>query len=161
VSQTYDWPSFAHVEMLDHAAMSAIDERQAALDVLDRACAAGPIWSTLSWPPPRTGRIVHLDGTVGDAVMVILAADAVELFSGPTRLQLRDCLAPGCVLDVVKQHSDGNGARRPAAIRARVARHYRRHRVGGAAPSSSPIGSPFESQDHPANSRSSSTGSLR
>ena len=119
------------------AAMSAIDERQVALDVLDRSCAARPIWSTLAWPPGQEpGRIVHLDGTVGDAVIALLAADAVELFSGPTRFQLRGCLAPGCVLYFVKQHPRREWCSAGCGNRARVARHYQRHRVAGAAPSS-------------------------
>ena len=112
------------------AAVSTIDERQAALDVLDRSCAARPVWSTLSWPPGREPvRIVHVDGTVGDVVIAVLAAAAVALFSSPARTRLRACLAPGCVLYFVKQHPRREWCSAGCGNRARVARHYRRHRV--------------------------------
>ncbi|WP_225993278.1 CGNR zinc finger domain-containing protein [Actinomadura rudentiformis] len=44
------------------------------------------------------------------------------------RLQLRACLAPGCVLYFLKNHPRREWCTAACGNRARGARHYRRHR---------------------------------
>ncbi len=118
----------------------------AAVNVVNRACARAPSWSELRWPgeespagtastaavegngPARVVRTAHAPAL---AVVAAIAEEAVALFAGPDRLLLRACRAPGCVLYFVRNHprrawcSDGCGNR------ARVARHYQRHHGSG------------------------------
>jgi predicted RNA-binding Zn ribbon-like protein len=77
----------------------------------------------LSWPadgPPQ--RVLH-----GPAAGVI-ATLGVELLAGAERGRLRACLAPHCVLYFVKEHTRREWCSPSCGNRARVARHYQRHR---------------------------------
>ncbi|MCM9083048.1 MULTISPECIES: CGNR zinc finger domain-containing protein [Streptomyces] len=111
-------------------AQSAIGTRDAALAALNEACSATPVWATLHWPSDGDPiRIVRTSDLAGQAVVAMLAGQAVDLFTGDMRPQLRACLAPGCVLYFVKQHSRREWCSAGCGNRARVARHYQRHRV--------------------------------
>ncbi|RKT55881.1 ABATE domain-containing protein [Saccharothrix australiensis] len=55
-----------------------------------------------------------------------IAAEAVELFTGPDRALLRACHAPGCVLYFVRDHPRREWCSPACGNRARAARHYRR-----------------------------------
>jgi predicted RNA-binding Zn ribbon-like protein len=110
------------------AAASTIGTREAALAVLDGACAAAPTWSALRWAVDEApARVVRTRGTVGQAMVAALAEQAVELFAGEPRTQLRACLAPGCVLYFAKDHPRREWCSAGCGNRARVARHYQRH----------------------------------
>jgi predicted RNA-binding Zn ribbon-like protein len=61
-----------------------------------------------------------------DIVLSALAADAIELLTGPLRAELRACGAPGCVLLYVRGHTRREWCSGPCGNRARQARHYRR-----------------------------------
>lgn len=84
---------------------------------------AGLARSELSWPsdgpPERALR--------GPAAGVI-ATLGVELLAGESRGRLRACLAPNCVLYFVKEHTRREWCSPNCGNRARVARHYQRHR---------------------------------
>ncbi|WP_229342586.1 CGNR zinc finger domain-containing protein [Streptomyces flavotricini] len=111
-------------------ARSAIGTRDAALAALNEACGATPVWATLHWPSGGDPtRIVRTGDRAGQAVVAMLAGQAVDLFTGDMRPQLRGCLAPGCVLYFVKQHPRRGWCSAGCGNRARVARHYQRHRV--------------------------------
>jgi predicted RNA-binding Zn ribbon-like protein len=117
------------------AATSAIGDREVALEVLGRSCAAAPTWSTLLWPAGHApGRAMHSGGTPGQAVVSMLAEQTVDLFTGELQPPLRACLAPGCVLYFVKQHPRREWCSAACGNRARVARHYQRHRNDATAP---------------------------
>src|SRR4051812_32613127 len=86
-------------------AIPAGTSRAGALEVLARAGAAAPTWSVLEWPDggePTRG--VQTAAGAGMAAVSLLAEQAVALFSGPRRGELRACLAPGCVLYFLREH---------------------------------------------------------
>lgn len=105
----------------------------AAVEAVNRACAFAPVWSQLSWPdggaPARTGRCAHSRGA---AALSAIAEEAVLLFAGPDRAELRACRAPGCVLYFVRAHPRREWCSAACGNRARVARHYQRHHPGSA-----------------------------
>ncbi len=109
------------------SAASAITTRAAALDVLEGASAAAPLWSTLRWSAgEKPARAVRTRGTAGQAVVSALAEHGVGLFADQ-QTHLRACLAPGCVLYFVKEHPRREWCSAGCGNRARVARHYHRH----------------------------------
>lgn len=110
-------------------AQSPVPDVAEATTMVNRTAAEAPVWPVLSWPEdgaPR--REVRTAVPPGTAVLAELAAGAIELFVGDVRPQLRACLAPGCVLYFVKDHPRREWCSSACGNRARVARHYRRHR---------------------------------
>jgi predicted RNA-binding Zn ribbon-like protein len=73
---------------------------------------------------PRPAVRYHSDRRA-DIVISAIAADAIELITGPARTQLRACRAPGCVLIFLKDHRQ-EWCSNACGNRARQARHYRR-----------------------------------
>lgn len=65
-----------------------------------------------------------------DITCAAFARDAIELITGPERLNLRACGAPGCVLMFLKDHPRREWCSSACGNRARQARHYRRSRGG-------------------------------
>jgi predicted RNA-binding Zn ribbon-like protein len=112
-----------------HAALEGKRVPAAALEVVNGAAARAP----LSRLAVRTdGRLraetrYHAaDAT--DVALAALAADAIELLTGPDREQLRACGAPGCVLVFLRHHPRGRWCSTACGNRARQARHYERTR---------------------------------
>ncbi|MFI9380473.1 CGNR zinc finger domain-containing protein [Kutzneria sp. NPDC052558] len=115
---------------LRRLAADATDDPRAPVTAMSRPDAlatlnalAGLARAELSWPadgPPE--RTLH-----GPAVGVI-ATLGVEMLAGETRGRLRACLAPNCVLYFVKEHTRREWCSPHCGNRARVARHYQRHR---------------------------------
>ena len=115
---------------LRRLAADATDDPRCPTEVVSRPAAlatlnslAGLARSELAWPsdgPPL--RTLH-----GPAVGVI-ATLGVELLAGESRGRLRACLAPNCVLYFVKEHTRREWCSPNCGNRARVARHYQRHR---------------------------------
>jgi predicted RNA-binding Zn ribbon-like protein len=101
----------------------------AAVKVLNRASARAPSSPAARW---RDGDVVaaieHRGASRADIVIAALAADAIELITGPRRADLRACGAPGCVLMFVKNHPRREWCSNACGNRARQARHYRRAR---------------------------------
>jgi predicted RNA-binding Zn ribbon-like protein len=90
--------------------------------------ALGRTWPELVWPgdgPPAPA--YRSRGDAGLAVELI-AHQGVELFTGPGRELLRPCLAPNCLLFFAKDHPRRQWCSPACGNRARVARHYWRHR---------------------------------
>jgi predicted RNA-binding Zn ribbon-like protein len=105
-----------------------------AVAVLNRACASAPAWSELTWSATPT-RIVNRTPDGPDGVLAQVAEDAVDLFTGPRRADLRACHGPGCVRYFLHDHPRREWCSSGCGNRARVARHYQRHRgdqCGGA-----------------------------
>jgi predicted RNA-binding Zn ribbon-like protein len=112
-------------------AASVLSDVPTALGVVNSAAASAPHWSHLQWrgdgDPHRQTRT---EAVPGNAVTAAIAEAAIDLFASETRSELRACLAPGCVLYFVKQHARREWCSAGCGNRARVARHYQRHRSG-------------------------------
>lgn len=111
------------------AAASAIQGPDEALGMLNQCTAGAPRWSSVK--SSATGgmtRSTHTDASPGAAVAALVAEQAIDLFTGELRGDLRACLAPGCVLYFVKQHPRREWCSAACGNRARAARHYQRHR---------------------------------
>lgn len=103
------------------------DVRRAVTD-LNAAVTAASTWPQLDF---RDGALHRRSaGTATPALRALagLAADGVELLSGPDRDRLRACGAPGCVLYFVRDHPRREWCSPACGNRVRAARHYQRHR---------------------------------
>jgi predicted RNA-binding Zn ribbon-like protein len=79
------------------------------------------------------GPVLALDfgrATRSDVVLGALAADAVDLLTGPARDEIRACGAPGCILAFLRSHPRRAWCSGACGNRARQARHYARTRAG-------------------------------
>lgn len=97
---------------------------------LNELSAAAATFATLRWPRSADPEVA-VESTAVDAIEValgIVARDAIALIGGPDRERLRSCPAPGCVLYFVRDHPRRAWCSDACGNRARVARHYRRHR---------------------------------
>lgn len=109
-------------------ATSATTSVSRAIADINRAAAQAP-----SWP-----QLVHRNGdlllaTTGPATparrtLSKIAQQSIELLTGPDRVRLRACHAPGCVLYFVKDHPRREWCSTACGNRARAARHYQRHK---------------------------------
>ncbi|MFC0547929.1 CGNR zinc finger domain-containing protein [Kutzneria chonburiensis] len=138
-----DWPTAAGLDgpvdleqlrtlrrALRRLAADATDDPRQPLDPMSRVAALATVnvlaeqaVTRLSWPadgPPE--RTLH------GPVAGVIATLGVELLAGPERGRLRACLAPNCVLYFVKEHTRREWCSPNCGNRARVARHYQRHR---------------------------------
>lgn len=111
----------------------AAAELAAAVATVNEACARAPLWSRLDWagPPGPPARTVRSAGSAQEAALSWLAEEAVLLFTGPDAGRLRACPGPGCVLYFVRAHPRREWCSAVCGNRARVARHYQRHRASG------------------------------
>jgi predicted RNA-binding Zn ribbon-like protein len=101
----------------------------AALEHLNTIAGTAPSWTALvETPDGELTRVPRSASPPPEAVVSRLAEQGIELFAGPGRQTLRACLAPGCVLYFVRQHPRREWCSAGCGNRARVARHYRRHR---------------------------------
>jgi predicted RNA-binding Zn ribbon-like protein len=86
---------------------------------------AAPRWRELSWRSEPVATERSTAPPVRQALGEI-AAEAVNLFSGPDREQIRACPAPGCVLYFLRQHARREWCSATCGNRVRAARHYDR-----------------------------------
>jgi len=77
--------------------------------------------------PPRAETRYHTPAAT-DVALATIAADAIELLTGPDAEHLRACGAPGCVLMFLKDHPRRTWCSATCGNRVRQARHYRRAR---------------------------------
>lgn len=114
----------------EHAASPSADVVHA-VGIVNHAAAQAPHWSRLDW---RDGveptHDVQTGATTGTAITAGIAEQAIRLFSGEQRHELRACMAPGCVLYFIKQHPRREWCSAACGNRARAARHYQRHKAG-------------------------------
>jgi predicted RNA-binding Zn ribbon-like protein len=89
-------------------------------------------WPELAWPAGgRPRQVIRVAGPPLEFAVRAIAHQGVEFFAGDRRDRLRACLAPNCLLFFLKEHSRREWCSPGCGNRARVARHYRRHRAGG------------------------------
>jgi predicted RNA-binding Zn ribbon-like protein len=112
------------------AAGTGTPDVAAAVRAVNAACARAPLWSRLTWasPPGAPARTLRSAGTGAEAALSWIAEAAVLLFTSPDAGQLRACPGPGCVLYFVRAHPRREWCSAGCGNRARVARHYQRHR---------------------------------
>ena len=97
-----------------------------AVEEINQAAAAAPHWPQLNGFTATT----HTAASPADSVRAEIASDAIRVFSGPGRELLRRCHGPGCILYFVKDHPRREWCSPACGTRARVARHYQRHKEG-------------------------------
>lgn len=131
-------PAAAQLQVLRSAVRAAFasvlsDEYpdRATLDILNAHSSLAPHAAHAVW---RRGALATRRTHFGNAshsavVLATIAADTVDLLTGPRRLDLRRCGAPGCVLVFVKDHPRREWCSPACGNRARQARHYRRHKA--------------------------------
>lgn len=114
------------------AAGTGTPDVTAAVRAVNAACARAPLWSRLTWaaPPGAPARTLRSAGTGPEAALSWIAEEAVLLFTSPDAGRLRACPGPGCVLYFVRAHPRREWCSAVCGNRARVARHYQRHRPG-------------------------------
>jgi len=118
------------------AAGTGTPDVAAAVRAVNAACARAPLWSRLTWasPPGAPARTLRSAGTGPEAALSWIAEAAVLMFTGPDASQLRACPGPGCVLYFIRAHPRREWCSAVCGNRARVARHYQRHRPGANRP---------------------------
>jgi len=118
------------VRELLHSALSGETFSAANLDILNRISADAPRSPVARWrrdAPPVADVDTH-GASRAAVVLAALAADTIDLLTGPRRKALRACGAPGCVLLFVKNHPRREWCSAACGNRARQARHYARTR---------------------------------
>jgi predicted RNA-binding Zn ribbon-like protein len=97
---------------------------------LNAAAAFGPRAPRLSWEVggPELDWVRPGPGTGVDVALATIAADAIEVVSGPLGDSLRACEAHGCVRIFVQDHGRRRWCSRTCGDRVRVARHYEKTR---------------------------------
>jgi predicted RNA-binding Zn ribbon-like protein len=114
-----------------HAAAAGAAQDPAVLAAINRAAARAPHSPAIV---PRgdglAAAVDHHGASRADVVVAALAADAIDLLTGPRGADLRGCHAPGCVLIFLKDHPRREWCCNACGNRARQARHYRRTRGG-------------------------------
>lgn len=102
--------------------------RADAVRTVNRLAAASLRWPLLSWPEGGAPAAGHGQAErAGTAAVSWLAADAVKVLTGADAL--RACLAPGCVLYLLRRPARREWCSAACGNRARVARHYQRTRT--------------------------------
>lgn len=107
------------------AVVSAHEDEEGALRVVNRAAAASPPVAALRLRCDELLRVAAGPALSLTASLGMVAAQAVDLLTQPGRL--RACRAPGCVLYFVQDHPRREWCSTTCGNRARAARHYRRH----------------------------------
>src|SRR4051812_6178154 len=130
------WPSAAELVALRDAVRPALQAaaggsppERSAVDAINAACRRAPhapiaVWHAGELPSPATD---FAGAGRADVVIAAIAADAIELLTGPHRAELRTCGAPRCVLMFLKDHPRREWCSERCGNRARQARHYERH----------------------------------
>lgn len=106
------------------AASATTDARRAVADV-NAAAALAPTWPKLVLRGRTLEQTVADSAPPGDRLLTTIAREAIDLFASA---ELRACRAPGCVLYFVHDHPRREWCSSACGNRARVARHYERHR---------------------------------
>ncbi len=105
---------------------AAVDGTPYEPEALNRAAARAPRSPAVT--PDGRATVDYHGASRADVVIATLAADAIDLLTGPHRHDLRACHAPGCVLMFLKDHPRREWCSNACGNRARQARHYRRSR---------------------------------
>ena len=113
---------------LAHAVVQGTRPVPGIVAALNTHVRAAPRWRELSWRA-QPAVIEKSTGPPVRQALAEIAAQAVDLFSGPDREQIRACPAPGCVLYFLRQHARREWCSAGCGNRVRAARHYDRIRT--------------------------------
>jgi predicted RNA-binding Zn ribbon-like protein len=105
---------------------AGVNGREPALyvvDTLNRHARQSPRWRELR-VAPEPHVVVGGAGRPVASALAALAEDAISLFGGPLRFELRACQGPGCVLYFVHSMTRREWCSAGCGNRARAARHY-------------------------------------
>ncbi len=94
-----------------------------AVATLNRHARQTPRWRELR-TTPELHMTLRFAGRPVEAALATLAEDAIGLFAGPLRHELRACHGPGCVLYFVRDTPRREWCSPGCGNRARAARHY-------------------------------------
>lgn len=110
---------------------SPVPDAAAATAIVNSSSALGLVWPELDWEGPTARRReVWAGREYLDALIAVIARQAIDLTVSPQWDRLHPCLAPGCAYFFVKDHMRRQWCSPPCGNRARVARHAHRHRTG-------------------------------
>ncbi|QYC41660.1 CGNR zinc finger [Nonomuraea coxensis DSM 45129] len=115
------------VRTLTVATVDGRDPDPAAVATLNRRARQAPRWRELR-TAPEPHMTVRTTGRPVAAAVAALAEEAVALFAGPLRHDLRACPGPGCVLYFVRDTPRREWCSAGCGNRARAARHYAKAR---------------------------------
>ena len=96
-----------------------------AVSAVNAAAREMPVVPVLSWSGEPASAMSPVDGR---PLTAVLAQAAIAFLSGPDRARLRACTAPRCVRYFIKDHNRQQWCKTSCGNRARVARHYEKHR---------------------------------
>jgi predicted RNA-binding Zn ribbon-like protein len=99
----------------------------AALGTVNAGAAAAPAAVRLAWEGEPRAERAFVGATGLDLARARLAADAIELVTGPDADDLRACEAPGCVRLLLRDHPRRHWCSTRCGDRVRARRYYHRH----------------------------------
>jgi predicted RNA-binding Zn ribbon-like protein len=124
------------------ARIEARSPDRAAVETVNAAAAAAPSALRLVWTgrgAPCSERDWPGAGAVSRAG-ALLAADAIDLVTGPDHARLLACAAPGCVRLLLRDHPRRHWCSTRCGDRVRASRYYHRHRLERGAQERQPRG---------------------
>jgi predicted RNA-binding Zn ribbon-like protein len=103
---------------------------RAAVEIVNAAAAAAPTARRLTWTEPDAPHEErHCLGNGGvPLARALLAADAIDLVTGPAHANLLACAAPGCLRLLLRDHPRRQWCSTRCGDRVRASRYYHRHR---------------------------------
>ncbi|MEU8247925.1 CGNR zinc finger domain-containing protein [Nonomuraea sp. NPDC048916] len=111
------------IRLLADAAVTGQSADPDAVTTLNRHTRQTPRWYELR-VDPEPHVTVGTSGRPVAAALAAIAEDAVHLFAGPLRHEVRACHGPGCVLHFVRDAPRREWCSPGCGNRARAARHY-------------------------------------
>jgi predicted RNA-binding Zn ribbon-like protein len=101
-----------------------------AVETVNVAAAAAPTVRRLTWTAPSIPREERDSLGAGGVPLAraLIAADAIDLVTGPAHANLLACAAPGCVRLLLRDHPRRTWCSTRCGDRVRASRYYHRHR---------------------------------
>jgi predicted RNA-binding Zn ribbon-like protein len=120
------------VRELLEARIAARAPGPAAVETVNAAVAAAPTARRLTWTHPGGPREEQYGLGAGGVPLAcaLLAADAIDVITGPDHADLLACPAPGCVRLLLRDHPRRRWCSTRCGDRVRASRYYHRHRTG-------------------------------
>jgi predicted RNA-binding Zn ribbon-like protein len=118
----------AALRELFEAEPGARASHQAALAALNHAASVAPRWQAIAGRRSELVITSHTAARYADAALAVIAADAMALLTGPHAADVRMCQAPTCIQFFLASSHHRRWCSPGCGNRARVARHYDRHR---------------------------------
>jgi predicted RNA-binding Zn ribbon-like protein len=114
------------------AVADAREPEPGAVAAVNGAAATAPGAPQLSWSGTGLTRDwVTPDPGSFTAALAAIAADAIDVASGPRKELLRRCEAHGCIRVFLREHARRQWCSTTCGDRVRAARHYQRQQAGG------------------------------